>query len=193
MGLAWVTGVMRVPWLAAIGVILILGVVSIPAASLQLSLPSNGSEPKGSTQRIAYDRVAEGFGEGFSAPLVVAIDITQSTDFMDEMEEIRQDLAKLDGVDYVSEGLPDATLDTGILQVVPESAPDSPQTTALVQEIRDRAPTIKNKYDMQIWVTGTTAVQIDISKGSRALLSLVEMSICTAVVPVTKISMSYSS
>jgi RND superfamily putative drug exporter len=163
MGLAWVTGVMRVPWVAAIGVIVVLGVVSIPAASLQLSLPDNGSEPEGSTQRVAYDLVADGFGEGYSAPLVVAIDITQSTDFMDDMEGIRSDLEKLDGVDYVSQGLPDETLDTGILQVVPDSAPDSEQTKALVQEIRDLAPTIKDEYDMEISVTGTTAIQIDIS------------------------------
>ena len=163
MGLAWVTGVMRVPWLAAIGVIVILGVVSIPAASLQLSLPDNGSEPEGSTQRVAYDLVAEGFGEGYSAPLVVAIDITQSTTFMDDLEGIRSDLEKLDGVDYVSQCLPDETLDTAICQVVPESAPDSPATSALVQEIRDSGPSIHDEYDMEIFVTGTTAVQIDIS------------------------------
>ena len=163
MGLAWVTGVMRVPWVAAIGVIVILGVVSIPAASLQLSLPNNGSEPEGSTQRVAYDLVAEGFGEGYSAPLVVAIDITQSTDFMNDMEKIGNDLARLDGVDYVSDGLPDETLDTGILQVVPDSAPDSAGTQALLEEIRALAPTIKDKYDMEISVTGTTAIQADIS------------------------------
>ena len=163
MGLAWVTGVMRVPWVAAIGVIVVLGVVSIPAASLQLSLPDNGSEPEGSTQRVAYDLVSEGFGEGYSAPLVVAIDITQSTNFMDDMEKIGKELALLDGVDYVSDGLPDEKFDTGILQVVPSSAPDSAQTTALVQEIRDLAPYIKDKYDMQISVTGTTAIQGDIS------------------------------
>jgi len=163
MGLAWVTGVMRVPWVAAIGVIVVLGVVSIPAASLQLSLPNNGSEPEGSTQRVAYDLVAEGFGEGYSGPLVIAVDITQSTDFMDDMKDIGAEIAKLDGVDYVSDGLPDETLDTGIIRVVPDSAPDSPQTLALVQEIRDLAPSIEKRYDMQISVTGTTAIQGDIS------------------------------
>jgi RND superfamily putative drug exporter len=70
----------------------------------------------------------------------------------------------------VSQGIPDATLDTAIIQVTPSSAPDAPATKALVQSIRDLQPKIKDTYDTPISVTGTTAVGIDISNRLSAAL-----------------------
>ncbi|MGV8884358.1 MAG: MMPL family transporter [Microbacteriaceae bacterium] len=172
MGMRWVTGVMRVPVVAVVGVIAILGTLAIPALSLQVSLPDNGSEPAASTQRLAYDLVSEGFGEGYNGPLIVAVDITQTVTFMDDLEKIRTQLEKLDGVDYVSKGIPNPSgVDTAILQVIPTTSPDSPKTQTLVQEIRDLAPSIEKKYNTPIFVTGATAVAIDIStRLSGALL-----------------------
>ncbi|MGV8911951.1 MAG: MMPL family transporter [Rhodoglobus sp.] len=163
MGSRWVRGVTRHPWLATIAVVAVLGTLAIPAASLQLSLPDGGSEPSGSTQREAYDLVTEGFGPGYNGPLVVALDITQTIDIQDDLESIAADLNKLDDVDFVSQGFPDDGLDTAIIQVTPSSAPDSEETKALVQTIRDLAPEIERKYDIRSFVTGTTAVGIDIS------------------------------
>ncbi|TBN56030.1 MMPL family transporter [Glaciihabitans arcticus] len=163
MGMRWVKGVMKVPVLATIGVVALLGVVAIPAFSLQLSLPDNGSEPAASTQREAYDLIADGFGAGFNGPLIVSVDITQTIDILDDLEGVRSDLEGLDGVAYVGQCLPDETLDTAICQVVSENAPNSEETKALVQEIRDLGPTIANEYDTPITVTGATAIGIDIS------------------------------
>jgi len=170
MGMRWVKGVMKVPVLATIGVIALLAVVAIPAFSLQLSLPDNGSEPAESTQREAYDLIAEGFGAGFNGPLIVSVDITQTTDILDDLDAIGDDLRELDGVAFVSGGLPDEGLDTAIIQVTPEGAPNSEETKALVQEIRDLAPEIEDRYDTPIAVTGATAVGIDISNRLSAAL-----------------------
>jgi len=163
MGLRWVTLVMKAPWVAAVGVIAIVGALAIPAFSLTLSLPDNGSEKVGTTQRAAYDLVSEGFGPGFNGPLIVAVDITQTVNIMNDLNSIGTELRALPGVAYVSGGLPDAGLDTAIIQVTPTTAPDSVATKALVQKIRDLAPTIAQKYDMPITVTGATAIAVDIS------------------------------
>ncbi|MCU1514293.1 MAG: family transporter [Microbacteriaceae bacterium] len=163
MGLRWVKGVMKHPVLATLAVVAVLGTLAIPALSLNLALPDGGSEPKGSTQREAYDLIKEGFGPGYNGPLIVAIDITQTTDIAADLKSIRADLSSLKDVSYVSQGLPDAGLDTAIIQVIPSSAPDATATKQLVQSIRDLAPTIKDKYDTEVSVTGTTAVGIDIS------------------------------
>jgi RND superfamily putative drug exporter len=163
LGLRWVKGVMKRPILATIGVIAVLGVLAIPALSLDLNLPDGGSQPKGSTQRQAYDLIKEGFGPGYNGPLIVAVDITQTTAIQSDLEKIGAELKTLKDVAYVAQGFPDAGLDTAIIQVVPSSAPDAPQTKALVQSIRDLAPTIEKKYNTPISVTGTTAVGIDIS------------------------------
>jgi RND superfamily putative drug exporter len=163
LGLRWVTGVMKRPVLATLGVVAVLGVVAIPALSLDLNLPDGGSQPEGSTQRQAYDLVTDKFGPGYNGPLVVAVDITQTVDIVDDLDAIGDRLRALDDVAYVSQGFPDDGLDTAIIQVTPASAPDAPETKALVQSIRDLAPDIEADLDTPISVTGATAVSIDIS------------------------------
>jgi RND superfamily putative drug exporter len=163
MGLRWVQGVMKRPILATVGVVALLGTLAIPALSLDLNLPDGGSEPVASTQRQAYDLITDGFGPGYNGPLVIAVDITQTVDILDDLESIASDLRALDGVDYVSQGFPDEGLDTAIIQVTPTTAPDSLETKELVQTIRELAPAIEARYDTPISVTGTTAVSIDIS------------------------------
>ena len=170
LGQRWVRGVMKHPVLASIGVIAVLGTLAIPALSLDLNVPDGGSEPSGSTQREAYDLVTERFGPGFNGPLVVAVDITQTTDIINDLDGIREKLTGLDDVAYVQQGFPDTGLDTAIIQVTPESAPDSAETKDLVQAIRDLAPAIEKEYDTPISVTGTTAVAIDISNRLSAAL-----------------------
>ena len=170
MGLRWVKGVMRHPIIATIAVIGVLGTLAIPALSMDLNLPDGGSEPVGSTQRQAYDQISKGFGPGYNGPLVVAVDITQTTDIQGDLAAIGKRLNALDDVSYVSQGLPDAGLDTAIIQVIPSSAPDAVETKALVKNIRDLAPTIKKQFDTPISVTGATAVGIDISNRLTAAL-----------------------
>ncbi|NYF11470.1 RND superfamily putative drug exporter [Leifsonia sp. AK011] len=170
LGQRWVRGVMKRPVLASIGVVALLGTLAIPALSLDLNVPDGGSEPTGSTQREAYDLVTEGFGPGFNGPLIVAVDITQTTDILNDLDGIRDKLATLDDVAYVQQGFPDEGLDTAIIQVTPESAPDSTETKELVQAIRDMAPEIDSEFDTPISVTGTTAVAIDISNRLSAAL-----------------------
>jgi RND superfamily putative drug exporter len=163
LGLRWVRGVMKRPVLAALSVVVVLGVLAIPALSLDLNLPDGGSEPKGSTQLQAYDMIADGFGPGYNGPLIVTVDITQTTDVQTDLKDIATELKTLKDVSYVSQGLPDAGLDTAIIQVTPSSSPIATQTKQLVQSIRDIAPSLEAKYDTPISVTGATAVSIDIS------------------------------
>jgi RND superfamily putative drug exporter len=163
MGARWVRVVMRSPILVTLGCVAILGTLAVPALSLDLNLPDNGSEPAGSTQRQAYDLVSDAFGPGYNGPLVVAVDITQTTTIFEDLDSIGDELRTLDGVSFVSQGIPDAGLDTAIIQVIPKTAPDSPETKALVQTIRDLAPGLEAEYDTAVSVTGATAVGIDIS------------------------------
>jgi RND superfamily putative drug exporter len=163
MGRRWVELVMRRPVIAVVAVVVSLGVLAIPAFSLQLALPTGASQPAGSVTRVSSDMISKGFGPGRTGPLVVLVDITQTTAIEADLKAIRADLGRLDDVSYVSQGLPNASLDTAVMQVIPNSAPDSPKTTALVNRIRDLSPPIESKWKTPIQVTGATAVQIDIS------------------------------
>ncbi|HKH08971.1 MAG TPA: MMPL family transporter, partial [Agromyces sp.] len=163
LGRRWVDLVLKAPVVFVVLVVGILGTAAIPAASLDLNLPSGASEPEGSTQREAYEMIENGFGPGYNGPLIVTVDITQTTDIFDDLDEVGARIAELDDVAFVGEGLPNETADTAIIQVIPESAPDSPETKAVVERIRELGPEIAADYGTPIAVTGYTAVTIDIS------------------------------
>ncbi|WP_308799438.1 MMPL family transporter [Agromyces silvae] len=163
MGRRWVDTVLKAPIVFVVLVVGLLGAAAIPAASLDLNLPAGNGEP-GSSQREAYDMIADGFGPGANGPLIVTVDITQTTDIFDDLDAIGARLAEVDGVDYVGQGMPNETVDTAIIQVIPESAPDDPETKHVVQEIRDLEPSITADFGTPIAVTGYTAVSIDISQ-----------------------------
>ena len=163
MGRRWVDLVLKAPVVFLVLVVGLLGAAAIPAASLDLNLPSGASEPEGSTQREAFEMIENGFGPGYNGPLIVTVDITQTTDIFDDLDAIGARIGELDDVAFVGEGLPNETADTAIIQVIPESAPDSPETKAVVERIRELGPEIAADYGTPIAVTGYTAVTIDIS------------------------------
>ncbi|MEB0202188.1 MMPL family transporter [Cryobacterium sp. 5I3] len=171
MGRRWVGLVMKAPIVAVILVVGILGTLAIPALSLDLNLPDGASEPVDSTQHKAFTMIEEGFGPGYNGPLIVVVDITQTTNIFPDLETISAKLRTLPDVAFVGKGTPNATVDTAIIQVMPNSAPNDPKTKDLVRAIRDLAPGIDSELGTPVTVTGATAVSIDISNRlSNALI-----------------------
>jgi len=164
MGRRWVRMVMKYPLAVSLVSILGLGMIAIPALSLDLNLPGGGQEPADSTQRKAYDLISEGFGPGYNGPLLVAVDLTGSDDLMNDLDLLRAELEVVPGVAYVSQGFPSPGLDTGIIQVVSEFAPDSIETKNLVGELRERTPGWEESYGTPLAITGVTAIGVDISQ-----------------------------
>ncbi|MBM7505136.1 MMPL family transporter [Agromyces aurantiacus] len=163
LGRRWVDTVLKAPIVFVLLVVGLLGAAAIPAASLDLNLPGGRGEP-GSSQREAYEMIEAGFGPGYNGPLIVTVDITQTTDIFDDLDAIAARLAQVDGVAYVGEGLPNETVDTAIIQVIPDSAPTDPETKQVVQDIRALEGEIVDEFGTPIAVTGYTAVSIDISQ-----------------------------
>lgn len=170
MGRRWVRMVMKRPLLVSVITIATLGTLALPALSLDLNLPSGGQEPENSTQRKAFDLVSEGFGPGYNGPLLVAVDITGTNEVIEVLEDLRDDFETIPGVDYVSEGFPSPTLDTGIFQLVPTTAPDSPETKQLVADIRGMLPQWEEEYGTPMAVTGVTAIGVDVSSRIQSAL-----------------------
>ena len=74
MGERWVKLVHKMPSLIVAVVVFGLGALTIPAAELHLSLPSDGQSPKETTQRKQAEILYEGFGPGADAQFMVVID-----------------------------------------------------------------------------------------------------------------------
>ncbi|HEY9306650.1 MAG TPA: MMPL family transporter, partial [Microbacterium sp.] len=166
----WVLLVTNHPVVTTIAVVLTLGVMAIPAASLGLALPNAGQQPESSQARQAYDLTAEHFGPGANGPLIMTGTIVTSTDPLGLMADLADEVEKVPGVKEVALATPNETADTGLIQIVPETAPDDPATAELVRALRDLAPELEDEYGVDLKVTGFTAVGIDISDRLGAAL-----------------------
>lgn len=159
----WVGGVTKHPVITSLAVILGLGVVAIPALSLDLALPNAGVLAPDDEARQSYDLTAEEFGPGFNGPLVLTGTIITSTDPLTLMEDLGDAVADVPGVKEVALATPNETADTGIVQVIPKTAPDDPATADLVRELRSHHGEWLDEFGIDVKVTGFTAVAIDIS------------------------------
>ena len=166
----WVDAITKRPVIVATAVIVGLGIVAIPALSLNLALPNAGVLPKGSEARVSYDLTADEFGPGFNGPLILTGTIVTSTDPLNLMQDLGDEVEKLPGMREVALATPNETADTGIVQIIPETAPDDPATSDLVRELRSHHDEWLDEYGIDLKVTGFTAVAIDISDQLGAAL-----------------------
>jgi RND superfamily putative drug exporter len=130
----WAERIVRRPRTAAIAGTLVLVALATPVLGLRLGMPDDGNDARGTTTRVAYDRLAEGFGVGFNGPLVLATGDTQ------ELAQIRETAAETPGVAFVSEPTTSPKQDAAVLTVIPTTSPQDPKTSDLVTSLRDRLP-----------------------------------------------------
>ncbi|MEJ8657855.1 MMPL family transporter [Streptomyces sp. MS1.AVA.4] len=152
MGTRWARFVLRRPVAVLLAGVVGLGVVAIPATSLEMGLPDDGSQPTSTTQRKAYDLLSDGFGPGFNGPLLIVVDGDKAA-----ADGTAKDIQKLDGVAAVTPATYNKAGDTATITVIPEDRPSSAETEALVRSIRDTS-------GENVHVTGATAMNIDFSQ-----------------------------
>src|SRR5580704_17232480 len=166
-GAGWARFVVRHRVLMLIGGIAVLGVLAIPALSIQLGLPSGASQPAGNTQRQAYDLTTEGFGAGFNGPLLI---VAQDVRSPAGTQQIATALITLPDVANVTP----VTAQNGValIKLIPESEPGDPATATLVNTIREDRTAIEGRTGAHILVGGTTASNIDVSAKLSAALPI---------------------
>ncbi|WP_101253915.1 MMPL family transporter [Streptomyces barkulensis] len=163
-GTRWARFVLRRPVAVLLVSVVGLGLLAVPAKDLQLNLPDDGSQPTSTTQRRAYDLIAEGFGPGTNGPLIVTVDAEDSDD---PKAAAGATAEKLQGMDGVAAAMPptfNKAGDTAMITVIPKSAPSSAATEDLVHDIRAEAGGIAETTGADVLVTGQTAMAIDVSQ-----------------------------
>ncbi|NUV59065.1 MMPL family transporter [Streptomyces sp. CAI-85] len=164
MGTRWASFVVRRPVAVLLLGVLGLGAAAVPAASLELGLPDDGAQPTSTTQRKAYDLLSEGFGPGFNGPLMIVVDAKGSDDAKAAFTEVGDEIKGLKDVVTVTPAAPNKAGDTATITVIPDSKPSSASTEELVHAIRDKGSDIKASTDAEVLVTGSTAMNIDVSQ-----------------------------
>jgi putative drug exporter of the RND superfamily len=170
--LRYVRLITRRPLLVVLATVTLLGAIAIPATHMKLGLPDDGASPTSSTERRAYDLLTDGFGPGFNGPLTAVVYAPEVP--RDKQKDLAQTVAdeieKFPGVAAVSKPAQNEAGDITVVSVTPESGPADDGTKDLVAYMRDEASKIPEKYGIDAYVTGQTAMNIDTNDKLAAAL-----------------------
>ncbi|KQZ86107.1 RND transporter [Microbacterium sp. Root166] len=163
---SWARAVTRHRALSLMGGTALLTLVALPLLSMQTTLNTPGGEDPDSTQRAAYELVADKFGDGSQDPLVV---LAQGSYIEVSLPAVVNELSELDGVATVMPvGVSDDG-DTAMLTVMSEYGPLDDRTRDLVKDIRAESGGPSN---VELLVTGATAIGLDSDEQLQSALLL---------------------
>ncbi|MFI8778128.1 MMPL family transporter [Brachybacterium paraconglomeratum] len=151
----WARHVTTRPVTGLVAGVVALAALSLPVLSMQTTLNVPGGEDPGSTQRAAYDLVAEKFGAGSQDPLVVLV---QGDDIDAAVADAGERIEDLAGTAMV---VPSGTSESGeaaMLTVFSDHGPLDERTDQLVHDIRE---VDLSDSGAELLVTGATAMGID--------------------------------
>jgi RND superfamily putative drug exporter len=150
VGRRWARVIQHHPVTAVISGGAVLLLAALPVFGMRLAVSDEGNDPAGSTTRVAYDRLAEGFGPGFNGPLLIVSENVKTVDSV--VDAVRA----TDGVALVTspQSSPDGAI--SVFAAYPTTSPQSVATEQLVRTLRDDLP-------HNVHIGGQTAAGIDFS------------------------------
>lgn len=162
----WSAFVERRPKLLAAVAVVVMAVLALPTLSLHLGTSDQGNNPATSTTRKAYDLLAGGgptqggeggFGPGVNGPLTLVSRPDSGADRL-AMDKLPEALRDAEGIASVGPVTYNASGDTAVLTVVPESSPQSKSTSQLVDRLRDDlVPAAVDGGSLKVHIGGVTA------------------------------------
>ncbi|MEV4863647.1 MMPL family transporter [Streptomyces ossamyceticus] len=161
LGSRWAGWVLRHPVAVLLLGVIGLGALAVPAASLELGLPGEGTMAEDTTQRKAYDMLSDSFGAGFNGPLLLTV---EAKDAKAAADRVGKDLADRPGVASVSPATVNKAGDTAMVNVIPTTGPTDAKTEKLVHSLRAAAGGFEKEIGATVLVTGQTALFIDFSE-----------------------------
>ena len=157
----WAHWVAYHPWRSSIAATTVLLALSVPMLDMQLGQADAGTAPTSTTQRRAYDLLADGFGAGFNGPLLLVVDLGPTPD-PTIIDRITAAVTADAGVQAVSPAQVNTAGDTAIITAIPSTKPQDAATSSLVHRLRDTTlPGVTADATATVLVGGPTAGFID--------------------------------
>lgn len=166
----WAGWVAHHPWRSSIAATLVLVVLALPLFGMRLGQADAGTSPPDTTQRKAYDLLADGFGPGFNGPLLIVLDLGDQPDPA-QAAVVRDAIVSTPNVRAVAPPQLSPDGSTAILTVIPTTKPQDRATGDLVHRLRDTTlPAATSGTGIRALVGGPTAGFIDQSDKISARL-----------------------
>jgi RND superfamily putative drug exporter len=142
---------------AVIGLVT-MGAIAVPALSMRIGVPDDGNAPTDTTQRVAFDQLADAFGPGFNGPIQVVVELPSSGDDA-VVDRVHDALVADPGVAAVTPPVLNAAGDTAVLTANPTTAPQAEATDELVHHLRSEVlPAAVEGTDARVSLTGRAMV-----------------------------------
>jgi RND superfamily putative drug exporter len=168
----WAGHVTGHPVAAAVAGTLALVALAAPVVDMRLGQADQGSQPPETSQRQAYDLLADGFGPGFNGPLLMVATIPDEL-ARQELEQLRSEVAGTPGVAAVSEPTFNPAGDVAVFNAMPTTAPQAAETAGVVRQLRDVVvPAATDGTGLEVHVGGNTAAFVDLDRQMSARLPI---------------------
>jgi putative drug exporter of the RND superfamily len=159
----WSETVKARPWPLAIISLAVMIVLLAPVVALRLDESDAGNDPADVSSRHAYDLLAQGFGQGFSGPLLLVAQLPGGNPAT-ALSAVRAAVAATPGVVAVTQPQIAPSGNVAVMKAYPDSAPQALATTNLANSLRGKVlPPLERRYGVPVLVGGFTAGAIDFS------------------------------
>jgi RND superfamily putative drug exporter len=173
MSARWARRVIGRPAVALVAGLAVMLLLAVPAFSMRMGMPDDGSQPESTTRRQAYDLLAEGFGPGFNGPFLIVVDTTDSADPRAAVDQVAAAAASDTGVLSVGDAQFNESGDTAVMTLIPRTSPSSPATEDLVHRLRHEVLSdVEDSTGITASVAGQTASLIDVSDKMTSALPM---------------------
>lgn len=175
-GVRWARVLAKAPVVWALAVVVLLGALATPITQMYLAFPTDSTAPSDTTQRQASDLMAEAFGPGRAAPMVVVVDGRGIASDEDRDAAFGEVVAWASGQDGVAnaqlvatnapldaDGRPTGPATGAIVQITPAFGPDDRETLDLLEDLRAGESDLEAATGTTVGVTGMTAITTDVS------------------------------
>ena len=166
----WGDHVAKHAWPYMLSTLALLLALTAPVLDLKLGFPDQGNVPEERTSRRAYDLLADGFGPGFSGPLLVALDTANVSD--QELKVLATALQNDPGVAFVQPPERSPVGEAAIILIFPTTTPQDPKTVALLNRIRGPIFSSVLSDQGRAHVGGATASFADLSERVQTRLPI---------------------
>jgi RND superfamily putative drug exporter len=145
------------PWPYLLAASAVLITLAVPALSMETGFPDGGDDSPTTTHRRAYDLLAEGFGPGINAPLLIVADLRAGETDVPAIADLASRIAGDPGIAMVGEPQTSPAGDAIVLPAMPTTGPADAATSDTLDRLRDLLPE-------DVSVSGVTALTDDLTQ-----------------------------
>ncbi|MEK3698256.1 MULTISPECIES: MMPL family transporter [unclassified Paenibacillus] len=163
-GNLWGTFVTGQPLIAVVAGVALLATIALPFFHMETGLGNDGQKSPDTTERRAYDLLSDTYGAGYHGPLVILAETDGGEEAAANLNKVMEEVKTYPNVVAVNPAVTGPSGKVSLITVMPATGPNDSETIDLVHLIRDKAPAIEQQDHVKIGVTGSTAVNIDITQ-----------------------------